>query len=172
MRDLELYTIQCMEELEALHIEYGNIIDVKVNTRAKKRWGQCRTVPDGYEININAVLLDERNSERGLKETIIHELLHSCSGCMNHGKIWKQLAEKVNRAYGYGIKRCSSDEENGVLKETKPVEPSAPKRTVVCVNCGYICTGPGLKGIIRKIKQYRCACCGSKLKIVDPACAK
>lgn len=34
MRDLELYAIQCMEELEGLDIEYGNILDVKVNTRA------------------------------------------------------------------------------------------------------------------------------------------
>lgn len=37
MRNLEEYAIQCMEELDAIGIEYGNIIEIKANTRAKKR---------------------------------------------------------------------------------------------------------------------------------------
>lgn len=181
MRDLEQYAIQCMEELEAIGIEYGNIIDVKPNTRAMKRWGQCRSDPDGYRININTVFLDERNSEQGLKETIIHELLHSCKGCMNHGKTWKQLAAKVNSAYGYNIKRCSSAEEKGVLKETTVSEKKdAPKKTNVahipsskrvaeCVECGYTYTGAGMSRVVRQIKHYRCFC-GGKLRLLDPVC--
>ena len=86
MRDLTAYAIECMNELDNIGIEYGNIIEFTVNTRAKKRWGQCRAVPGGYSINISSVLLDERNDEKGLKETIHHELLHSCKGCMNHGE--------------------------------------------------------------------------------------
>ena len=171
MRNLEQYAIQCMEEIEALGIEYGNIIDVMANTRAKKRWGQCASVSDGYVININAVLLDERNSERGLKETIIHELLHSCNGCMNHGRIWKQLAGKVNSAYGYNIKRCSSDAEKGVLKETNAAAPGAPKRIVECEKCGQTYAGPGISRVIRQIKRHRCCRCGSKLRLAVPICA-
>lgn len=117
MKNLEEYAIRCMEELDAIGIEYGNIVEVKANTRAKKRWGQCKAIPGGYSINISVALLDERNNEQGLKETIIHELLHSCKGCMNHGEKWKRLAQKVNRAYGYNIKRCSSAEDKGVQSE-------------------------------------------------------
>jgi len=94
MRNLDEYAIQCMEELDAIGIEYGNIIEVKVNTRAKKRWGQCRAVPGGYSINISVVLLDERNDEQGLKETIIHELLHSCKGCRIMVRIGNDLLQK------------------------------------------------------------------------------
>ena len=51
----------------------------------------------------------------GLKNTIIHELLHTCVGCMNHKAKWKFYADKVNRAYGYDdIKRTSTADEKGV----------------------------------------------------------
>ena len=39
MRDLTAYAIECMTELDNIGIEYGNIIEFTVNTRAKKRWG-------------------------------------------------------------------------------------------------------------------------------------
>lgn len=48
MRDLTAYAIECMTELDNIGIEYGNIIEFTVNTRAKKRWGQCKAVPGGY----------------------------------------------------------------------------------------------------------------------------
>ena len=148
MRNLDEYTIRCMEELDAVGIEYGNIIGVKVNTRAKKRWGQCRAVPGGYLIDISSVLLDERNDEQGLKETIIHELLHSCKGCMNHGENWKRLAAKVNRAYNYNIKRCSTADDKGVQEETKPISLHTVNYVIKCNKCGY---------------TYRCGCCGGTL---------
>ena len=42
MRDLTAYAIECMTELDNIGIEYGNIIEFTVNTRAKKRWGNAR----------------------------------------------------------------------------------------------------------------------------------
>ena len=42
MRNLEKYVLCCMGELDAIGIKYGNILEVKVNTRAKKRLGQTR----------------------------------------------------------------------------------------------------------------------------------
>lgn len=137
MRNLNDYAKRCMTELDDIGIEYGNIIEFKVNTRAKKRWGQCKAVPGGYSINISAILLDERNDEQGLKNTIIHELLHSCKGCMNHGENWKRLATKVNRAYGYNIKRCSSADEKGVQEETRPIKTAREIKYIVkCNGCG------------------------------------
>ncbi len=166
MRNLKEYTIRCMKELEAVGIEYGNIIEVKVNTRAKKRWGQCRAVPGGYSININAVLLDERNDEQGLKETIIHELLHSCKGCMNHSEKWKRLATKVNRAYNYNIKRCSTAEDKGVQEETTPISLHTVNYVIKCNKCGCTYTRTRMSKVVQHPERYRCRCCGGGLGLV------
>lgn len=84
MRNLMEYANECMVKLDDLGIEYGNVLEFKVNTRAAHRWGQCKVVPGGYSINISAVLLDD-NDEQGLINTIFHELLHTyLKGCCNH----------------------------------------------------------------------------------------
>lgn len=97
MRDVNVIAIECMRELENIGIKCGNVIKIDINTRAKKRWGQCRKIGNNYIIEVNQILLREDTDIDGLKNTIIHELLHTCKGCMKHTGEWKQLAEKVNR---------------------------------------------------------------------------
>lgn len=99
-------------ELENIGIKCGNVIKIDVNTRSKKCWGQCRKIGNNYIIEVNQILLREDTDIDGLKNTIIHELLHTCKGCMKHTGEWKQLAEKVNRYYGYNIKRFVDEWEN------------------------------------------------------------
>ena len=122
----------CCNLLDKIGIEYGEIVSVTVNTRAKKRWGQCCV--EGYRtfsIDISSRLLDNSVDIKRLENTMLHELLHSVPGCMNHGDKWKMYAEKVNRAYGYDIKRCASYEEQGVSMP----EPSEYKYNVTCEHC-------------------------------------
>lgn len=161
MRDLFEYAVRCMEYLDDIGIEYGNVLDFSVNTRAKTRWGQCRLVPGGYTININADLLDERNSEEGLMNTILHELLHTCKGCMNHGKNWKYLARKVYLSYGYDIQRTDSADDKGVVVRSAPV-----KHKFVCEKCGQVITRQRESHFTRNYKLYTCACCHSHFKKV------
>lgn len=167
MRDLMTYAAICMKELDAIGIRYGKILRWEVNTRAKSRWGQCRTVPGGYSININSILLDDRNDEKGLKETILHELLHSCKGCMNHGDNWKRMARKVNQAYGYNIKRTDSVSDKGVQSETMlPRKAREVNYKVICLDCGKIYTRAKASKLITHTNCYRCGCCCGKLKRV------
>ena len=162
MRNLTEYALKSMECLDNIGIKYGNIIDVTVNTRAKSRWGQCKAVPGGFSININQSLLDERNSEEGLINTIIHELLHTCEGCMNHGSNWKRLAEKVYREYGYNIKRTSSAAEKGVDNETR--QQKQIKHKYVCKGCGQVITRERESKFTQNYDKYLCARCGSHFK--------
>ena len=109
MKDLKKLANECMAELDAIGVQYGNVISWQINTRVKNRWGQCRYIGGGrYSINITNRLLDDNLPDEAAKETIIHELLHSVDGCMNHGPNWKRVADKVNRAYHYNIKRTTS----------------------------------------------------------------
>jgi len=161
MRDLFAYAVRCMEYLDNIGIEYGNVIDFSVNTRAQRRWGQCRAVPGGYTININAVLLDERNSEEGLISTILHELLHTCKGCMNHGENWKRLARKVNSAYGYDIKRTSSADEKGITADPRL---ETAKHKFVCEKCGRVVIRQRESDFTRHYKLYTCGVCHSHFR--------
>ena len=121
MRDLQACVLSCMRELDALKIPYSKNVRFVVNNRAVSRLGLCRKAPNGFIIEIAAVLLDERTDERtGLRDTVIHELLHTCRGCMKHTGKWKEYAERVNLAYGYDIKRVSPRAGGPVPSELLP----------------------------------------------------
>ena len=165
MRDLQRYADRCMAMLDNIGVKYGNIIEFTVNTRAMRRWGQCKAVPGGYSININYVLLDERNDESGLINTLLHELLHSCMGCMNHGENWKRLAEKVYREYGINIRRTSDAAEKGVNTEVmRRGSGMSIRHKYVCEGCGQVITRYRESKFTKNYKNYKCGICHSDFK--------
>lgn len=175
MRSLALYGNECKKELDKLGIVYGNNIRFTVNNRAKSRWGRCNKERNGYNIEINSDLLDERNSLIGLKETILHEMIHTVSGCMNHGDKWKRLADKVNRAYGYTISRVNTAEDKGLCEEAIRERTEArqnkinamPTYRVVCQGCGYEFIRHKMSKLITDTDEFRCGLCNGKLKRVQ-----
>ena len=156
MRDLQKYAAVCMQQLDRLHIRYANNIEFKVNTRATSRLGVCKKSGDCYTIEISSALLDERTPlQSGLMDTLMHELLHTCYGCMKHTGRWKQLADKVNAAYGYDIKRAAGKDENII-----PPELSAkPRYRVVCQSCGAVYERYKRSDLIQHPERYRCGKC-------------
>ena len=77
MKDLLKLAAECMAQLNALGIDCGKVT-FTVNTRAKKRWGQCRVVGAGsYEISISERLLHDDVDDMAAKNTIMHELAHA-----------------------------------------------------------------------------------------------
>ena len=165
MRDLNAIAKECMKMLDDIGIKYGKVVEFKVNTRAHKRWGQCNRVTGGFSININKIFLDDRNDIDGLKNTIIHELLHTCDGCLNHGPQWKALASKVNDVYGYNIKRCSDANEKGIKKDTRPKHKILKyKYEIKCEKCGHVYKRTKMSAIIQHPEQYRCGHCHGNLK--------
>lgn len=160
MRNLNVIAKECMKMLDDIGVKYGNVTEFTINTRAHRRWGQCKRVANGYSINISATLLDESNDVNGLKNTILHELLHTCDGCMNHGTKWKTLASKVNNAYGYNIKRCSDANEKGVENDTRVVY----KYEIQCQECGHSYKREKMSKAIQHPEKYRCGQCHGKLK--------
>lgn len=145
MKDLKKLFNECKSELDAIGIEYGCIESITINTRAKKRWGQCKITLNStywenkiFSINISERLLQDDISDISTKDTIMHEILHTCKGCMNHGEEWKRLADIVNDCYSYyNIKRISSAEEKGInIKEEEKKEEA--KYILRCTKCGKL----------------------------------
>lgn len=161
LKDFETLKEKCIDEVAHLGIKLGNISSWKINTRAKTRWGLCKLNPDGsYSIEIAARLLeDDRISETACKETIIHELLHTCKGCMRHTGKWKYYAEVVNQVYGYNIKRVTQGIEKGV--ENYESKEMNVKYVFTCGNCGATIYRKRDSKFTKYYRYYGCARCGA-----------
>lgn len=163
---LKKATKTCMSELDSVGIPYRRPARLKVNTRAKKRWGQCRLQDGRYEINISSRLLKE-GSEEALKRVLMHELIHTCDGCMNHGALWKYYAEIVRRGLGYPITRTNTAAELGlpVMAETAVGRKTeAYKHRFVCEKCGAVIMRKRESTFTRHYHDYRCARCGGRFR--------
>lgn len=127
----------CKRVLSNLNIPYSGRVNIVVNTRSKKRWGRTtrHTATNDYTIQVNVDLLDERNDVYGLRNTIIHELLHTCDGCMNHGNKWSYYANIVSRETEYRIVRTSTAEEKKVTY-TRNNTPNY-KYIIKCPKCEH-----------------------------------
>lgn len=82
MKNLMKLVGECQRDLASLNIRTGNVRNWSVNTRAKARWGYCVKVSKGlFDIQIAAALLQDDVDDQAVKDTIVHELLHTIPGC-------------------------------------------------------------------------------------------
>ena len=168
MRNLQTIYQNCIDMLDSIGINYGNIVEIKVNKRAKKRWGYCQRVWNGttrdgkrkynFYINISHILLDERIGIESLENTIIHEILHTCPGCFDHGNGWKQMAAKVKNKLGYDIQRVDSV-QNKIGDSAIYKEYVKPKYIVRCKKCGREVGKQRMCGIVKYPQNWRCGVC-------------
>ena len=132
-------------------IDTGIIAEVRINSRAKKRWGLCTRLVDGtFAIEISDRLLEDTIEEDALYNTVMHEVLHTSKDCLNHGKLWKEHAETINRIYGLNVKRCTSAEEKN-LQETTDEDTNY---IVMCPKCGYQWKYIRLTKCVKNPKRY------------------
>ncbi len=130
---------------------------VQVNTRAKRRLGCCRFQEETYTIEVSAGILQSPDL---LKETLLHELLHTCPGCRNHGPLWKSYAAVVNQALGTSIQRTVKVEE-----AFSPLRREEVKYVLRCQSCGREIKRLRMCKVVKAPWRYRCLC-GGKLKRV------
>lgn len=112
-QELDALLAELSAQLRELGIPLGKHIapQVEVNTRAQRRLGCCVCREGRFTIQVSARLLEDAPL---LRATLLHELLHTCYGCQNHGKRWKAYAQRVGEALGVEITR------------TVPLEGPAP----------------------------------------------
>lgn len=134
--------------------------NVKVNSRAKTRFGMCIKENGFYTIELSSVLLTA--PERSCRQTLAHELIHTCRGCDNHGELFRRYAAIMNKAYGYDIRRTNSREEMGL-------EAVSTERKVnyilECESCKALIKRSRYTSVVAHPSRYRCTC-GGKLRRV------
>ena len=128
---------------------------VNINTRAKRRLGCCIKRDGHYTIEISSDLIDEPSRSKLLTETILHELLHTCPDCANHGVQWKYYAGKVSNALGINISRTVDEEQLQA--------PRGFTYILKCKSCGCEIGRYRMSRAIQSPSIYRCGKCGGKL---------
>lgn len=132
---------------------------IRVNTRAKRRFGQCKKTGDRFTIELSSVLLNA--PEQSARQTIAHELIHTCRGCFDHGDGFNRYADIMNRRYGYNISRTNSPEEmgvEGVAKEAKYI--------IRCKSCGNKIYRLKMSPLLTQLDKARCGACGGELELI------
>jgi hypothetical protein len=142
-------------ESRQLNIPISQNIDPKVliNTRAK-RFGQCKRRADKFLIELSSVF--DQAEEKMAKQTLAHEIIHTCPNSFDHQAQWKSHVSKMNRAYGYNISRTNSCENIGVIREIL----INAKYTIECQKCHTKTYKDRISGVIRNPEKYHCKCGG------------
>jgi len=170
MKDYRKLYDECVMEMKRINMDISNqIVKVSVNGRLSRALGRCKAhhtlAGNWYEIEINPCMLGDEVEVKTTKNTIMHELIHTCPGCMNHGWEWKRRADRVNRMLGYNIQTMSEVETleaaGVVLKKTEY------KYGVVCDKCGIIEKRKRWSDTLERIGSYRCGCCRGSLHVIS-----
>jgi len=166
INDVDSLLGQVIAEAKALHIPISKKIEphVYINTRARSRFGCCKKEMKMLEavflIEISSLLLTSPGTI--IKQTLAHEVLHTCSGCHNHGALWNQYADLMNKVYGYNIKRTATYEELGLGKPKASLPKSyEAKYLIICNSCGTKFERTRMSPLVKYPQRYHCKCGGT-----------
>ena len=102
---------ECIKMCDDANIPISKNITFGLDS-AERRHGVCKynLRTEEYQITISKYLVKTEDK----KNTIIHELLHSCADGHSHGYGWQRHAHTIYKNYGIVITRCSSKEHTQV----------------------------------------------------------
>lgn len=159
MKNLNILFSRCQADLVSLGYHPGSVT-IAIDTRAAKRWGNCKSLGNGnYLVKISNRLLEDNVSDQAIMDTIMHELIHTIGGCMNHGKKWSTIAATVNQKLpAYTIKRCTTYEEKGIADHTQYAY------AIGCTKCGAVYNRLRMSNLVKHPDKYTCGSCGGTLR--------
>ena len=156
---------ESIQELKNIGLEdkIHSYINFSINYRAKKRLGQCHRKTD---IDISSWLL-EIGSNNDIKNTIIHEILHTFDDTIGHKEKWQYYARYVGNRTNYSITRTANIKE--IYKKAHIEMPH--RYEITCKRCGDAfhqqkMTTRVIDSYIEGRRIHR-KCNGTDFKIVD-----
>lgn len=172
MRIIEEENKKATEILKKLYDKYHNIIPFnmivryneiysKVGTfKSTNTLGTCQRIKcnnsEAFKICVNQELL-KHGTVREIETTLLHEMIHTCKDCYNHGKLWKLYAEKINTLGGYNISRLT---KSNILK----CKQSTYKYALYCPYCGQTYYFRRMSKAVRHPEWCKCHKCKHTLE--------
>ncbi|MDD3337231.1 MAG: SprT-like domain-containing protein [Lachnospiraceae bacterium] len=137
------------------HIKYSNALTRLGTCTKDRRTGR-------YQITISRLILDD---SAAMKNTMMHELIHTLPGCMNHGKTFLRYAQIVNHRYGYSVSRTANLSECASAELHKEQIRRANYH-FICQCCGTEIFRQRSSNFTRHPERYRCSNCGKSEWII------
>ena len=158
------------KELQAIGLgdKLKSDIEYTINYKAKKRLGQCCKKQD---INISSWLL-EIGDDHDIKNTIIHEILHTFEDTIGHKEKWQYYARYVNNRTDYHITRTTSiNKIYEKANKVRPIKEIHYRWKITCMKCGKVFYRQRINTKVlndfargNRVHKY---CGGNDFKIVD-----
>lgn len=171
MKDLKRLYLECVSEARSIGLDISDrITGIEVNSRLSRALGRCyaRYAVGGgytYRIEVNPCMLADDLDDRIPKNTIMHELVHTCDRCMNHGPEFQRRAMMVNRKLGYHV----STTTDGDALEAAGVnlKRASDNYGIVCKKCGRVVERrKRWSTTLERIRSYRHSDCGGDLYVI------
>ena len=170
LSELKTLVSNTRDNLISEGIPCQHVHEVKTS-KATSYYGRCKSVvfhgrslvetsSSFYEITISEALLS--CSFESIVNTVVHELLHTIEGCMNHGLLWQSYAEKASKLYNTDIKRCSYNEEFEKIVKEKYIKSS---HAIKCTCCGKIIERTRESNVTLHPERYKCKCGGKFIRL-------
>lgn len=133
-QDLERLFNECKKEILKVGIPLKDNITIELSDLGKRTFGRCR---NKREILISYWAFESLSKDK-IKNTIIHELLHTTDNTKGHCSKWKYYAGVMNREYGYEIKVKGNIKEEFMSankSETEMLDIMGYKYRITCKGC-------------------------------------
>ena len=127
-------------------------------SRATAKMGSCKKQNDRYTISLSVYILED---EESVRNTLAHELVHTCEGCMNHGAGFQRIGKMVEERLGIPVNRTATKEESE-RSGIKDVYRMKAGYRVRCENCGAVIYRQRKSALIKHPERYRCGNCGGR----------
>ena len=138
MHDINLLLKKALSICDKENIPYGNITGISINNRLSKALGRCmrKGNTDNYSIELRNIIADDTiTPEHGALEIILHEIIHTCKGCWNHGDLFNSYGARLAK-HGYGTQGSTKNMDSLNLNMDNYIK--AAKYICKCEKCGHI----------------------------------
>lgn len=135
---------QAQDILKKAYPEYTKVVFPKVRiSKTRTKWASVKNQVTPWGIrplelvisNIFEEIPDERKAALKLKNTLIHECIHTIPGCQDHGKKFKYIGKLVQKVDSEMIiSRASAAEDFDVVLPTR--QKREVKYVITCPDCG------------------------------------
>lgn len=124
--------VECIYEAQkVIPVKISKInLNVKVGAY-KSRLGECSKDwrNNTFQISLSKYLLE--CDTQLIKEVLLHEIIHTCDGCFNHGKLFQAYVRTINNFYSYNIATIRNNNKQFGEKIQR-------KYKLTCTKCGTV----------------------------------
>lgn len=151
-----------------VYVNNSGTSSIHNRNRRRKKGGEAYSSKPVYPVQLHYFQIEICEAvlgadEQELKNVLAHEVLHTCYGCYNHGKRWKEYASMMNNMYGYNITSTTTYEKIGLQKPEKRV---VYRYKIECKKCSKVFYRQKKSKLITNPERYRCTC-GGRLKCTE-----